>query len=101
MKIIINEQIIDTDNIFSISTVKEGAYLNFEIKFFNNKSLDIEIPNWITPDELSYVRSLPKDEQYLHTLKINTERVEKFKKTWTELVNIWSNNQTTLPRFNF
>lgn len=102
MKIIVNDQIIDTENIFSISEVKEGATLNFEINFFNGKSMDVEVNNYLSTDEFTSIKSIQNIvERNSAFEKLNADRIEKFKKTWSELVNIWSNNQTKIPRFNF
>lgn len=111
MKIIVDKQIIETENIYSITEIKEekwnsedgevngriGCY-SFEIKMYNDKNILIDA--WVrsenhTDDEPSYFTKMTKQQ--------NIERAEyyynKIKKMHDGIVSVWSNNQTTIPKF--
>lgn len=87
MKIAINGEIIDTENIYKIGNINfclnEGVQYYFQIEFFNKKILAVTkyAEGYHIPKEI--------DKKYL--------KLSEFRDS---IIKIWSENQSTIPQFN-
>jgi len=110
MKISVNDEIIDTEDIYKIGKVEGNntwTYINdghthsgfyFTIFLYNKKSIEI----YLDGDDV-----FQKNENengwwfnkstYLEKLEKVREKIENFRE---EIINIWSNNQRNIPTFN-
>lgn len=84
MKIAINGEIIDTCDIWKISEIIDGGWFaQFEISFLGErKSIIVGVSS-------EYVG-----------LKTHAAKLPKLISMRTKIVNIWSENQSTIPQFN-
>ncbi len=116
MKIRINNFIVDTNDIFLISEITDswdchsGDIFYFRIEFYNDKERQILVKNGLPytgrhiEDKLfekagvttwgEYKEWQKKQPCYIETL----QRVTKQRQ---ELIDIWSNNQSTIPKITF
>lgn len=108
MKIVIDGQIIDTENIYSISSEIlsgniSGSYkpeFYFEIESFNDKIIYVSIQQHNGID-FKHANTLPSSDDrnnYLNSIiNSNKNKIEKMRQ---DIVNIWSNNQSNIPSFD-
>lgn len=111
MKIIVNDNILDTENIKYISEIcfKELRY-SFVINHFNGGKIEIvstikDLDNNMDFRNLfrDYKYAEIKEEEYIAKVKqlpqwkISLEEITKFR---DDIVVVWSNNQTNIPKFN-
>lgn len=107
MKIAVQRQIIDTDNIYSISEILEDTYDKvhyFIIESFNEKIINVSIKfDFRTKEEVAENPNLAKlsNEDY-KTFRTNlrTHNKNKLEKMRQDIVKIWSENQSSIPNFN-
>lgn len=92
MKIAINGDIIDTENIYKITKIKRNNLdINqewchtFEIQLFNNKIIEI-------------IDQFP--QKYLHNKLENQNIYDKISNFRDGIIKIWSENQSDIPQFN-
>jgi hypothetical protein len=100
MKISLLGDIIDTDNIYQVTPIwaqelifcveKDGAVGNvgFTIKFFNQKKIDI-------------IKDSGAWSDYEKAKVAGEERLQQVTKLREELIKIWSNNQSSIPKLEF
>ena len=95
MKIIIQGSVVDTCNIQFIHEIIENGIGNIEftIVFLNNSIFIVSIPRF----EETSMNKLGKGEIFNDVLLRNIKRLENMR---TDIINIWSDNQSTLPSFN-
>ena len=98
MKIIVNNEIIDTENIYKITDIVNiGGYrYSFMIYMYNDIKIYVEIhPALYYNDDSWYSLKHCTD---------NKDKLEVVKSKITEIrnniINVWSNNQTKIPKFN-
>jgi len=101
MKISILGNVIDTQNIYQIGQIngsfflfhpyndEVGDYRNFEIKMYNQKNLTITVPN---------IKFRATEEQAEDILKNNLDKLNNLRE---RIIKIWSENQSTIPNFEF
>ena len=83
MKIAINEEIIDTCNIYRIGKIVDGgSFALFEIESLNKKSINVVV----RADN--------------NTLDVHPDKLAKLISVRNDIINIWSENQLTIPQFN-
>ena len=113
MKIAINGEIIDTENIYKISKVnseyKGGSiqYFNFNITLFNKITVTVSNQASIFLDgdfrlKTGYFEVL-KEKATAKDLKEHPIYVEAFNKINNlreKIIKVWSNDQSTIPQFN-
>ena len=122
MKIAINGEIIDTENIYKIDNKVIEMYnglsitnLGFTITYFNNHQLKIKLSLPIHMDSDKTIVKPIYEGDVLETVEIIKReatlkdfrqmseyieiynKVEGFRKS---IVEIWANNQSTIPQFN-
>lgn len=114
MKIAVQGQIIDTDNIYLIGeVVKEHNAFVFTIESFNDNFLEVSVATYAKNSksaEWNELRSITPiaeetDEQSKYMYKLmsfdvpeeNKDRLEKMRQ---DIVNIWSSNQSVIPTFD-
>jgi len=72
----------DDEESYIVETIKEKAFwYGFDIKFFNKKSITIELS--------------------VYEVKEKEENIPKVDKLREELIKIWSNNQSSIPKLEF
>jgi hypothetical protein len=110
MKISINGNIIETEDIYRISeiTSKDKDHISnfFTIYMFNNQILQVSnysgcyIDNnyiSINNENTHNTRDITKLKELFE--KLNKECLNKIIKTRQDIVDIWSNNQSNIPKF--
>ena len=112
MKIAINGTIIDTKDIYQITSIEEQSMdpglLNFRILFFNNKDLYISLDSnlFLENSRLrSYnnYRVIIKNNASLQDLRNHPDYIQcksKLNEFRDRIVKVWSENQSPIPQFN-
>jgi hypothetical protein len=109
MKIAINGDIIDTQDIYMITEIKlerdgvnySNLLLVFRIKLWNNK--EVIVKRLFTPSSDTNRKIMLKSITKLNDLKDTTEYKDSyliFSNFRDEIINVWSNNQPTIQQFN-
>lgn len=93
MKIALNGQIVETENIWKIDEILiTSIYPSFKIHFFNRKTIEVILLETI---DIDYSKNT--DDQYdNHKTKLYSQ-LDLFR---NKLIEVWSNNQSTIPRFD-
>lgn len=107
MKLIVQGSVIDTEDIWKIDEiypVDESTKLQFCIHFFNKKDMCITIssncPNYLPHT----VKGFESYEEFVKNNEQSApykEALVKFTTVWQQLVDLWSNNQSTIPKLDF
>jgi hypothetical protein len=104
MKIAVNGNIIDTENIYKITKVEidniieesenrfafyKGHWItiSFKIKIFNNKDIQI-------------LESLRDFNSFINYKNDKFNSIQKLNKFRDSIIEIWSENQSEIPQFN-
>lgn len=120
MKIAVQNQLIDTDNIYLIGEIIENEKeFKFVIESFNGKNLTISIPNSIDikpskkVTEYEHLKNIIKEEDrsteindILTTLwkeielENKSDNKVKLEKLRQDVAKVWYDNQSNVPTFN-
>lgn len=116
MKIAVENKIIDTEKIYSVSDEILEHYNNgyeyyFVVTSFNDHKIKVSLnknePNKIS-EELEKLREIygsnPSDEQWEKMkelrIQISTENKNRLERMRQDIIKIWSENQLSIPNFN-
>lgn len=114
MKVIIQKNIVDTKDIFAIGEIHEideGFKLEFEITFYNCKERTyVQVKSGIpyngnmAPSQIykeAGVENWSDYEFWIRKQPCYVEALAKFTEGWQKLVDLWSNNQSTISKIEF
>ena len=113
MKIVVKNQIVDTDNISSVFEIKvdEMGRFAFDVLFFNDRVISVMIER-ITGQQRMEIRDKliekRKDDRNVGLAEVLYSELEKeallenkakLEKMRQDIIKIWSDNQTKIPVF--
>ncbi len=107
MKIIVNGILIDTEQILEISEIHEVddmSGLEFMINFITGTHRRVYKTTLHNYDVIeAQHKDKPYDEFRLIVISLPEykESLRMFTKGWQQLVDLWSNNQSTIPKIEF
>ena len=108
MKVIVNNILLSVGDIWKIGEVQsvdEGTYLQFIIYFYNNTTQCVVVPTGCPSYFDEFIRCKTGSWEQFKQAQENSQRykhvLDKFTKSWQQLVYLWSNNQTKIPKIEF